>query len=515
MVGRIEPHCDRDCFGADCLDERSVHAVWLDVGSIGLLGDLPVGTALFSFRQGAQVDPILYRFSDRIIGADPAARVGTLDAVRRPDLQGTSLVDLGRCGIDLARIGDPQCFANQPKPIPTRTRGSFYKPMRVMHIITRMIVGGAQENTLFNCMDLIHLHSDQVMLLTGPTDGPEGKLLAQSNTQGLDIQIAPSLIRSIQPWSDAKALRQIKQAIAQWKPEVVHTHSAKAGLLGRAAAWSRSVPCVIHTVHGAPFHPYQSSASRWFFVRCERWAAKRCHHMISVANAMTDLLVDAQVADRSKFSTIYSGMDVEPFIRADEHRTATRDQLGIQPTDIVFGKIARLFQLKGHKYVIEAAKQVCAINPNIKFLFLGDGILRESFEAEIRSLGLSDRFVFVGLVPPDQVPRYVGAMDVLVHMSLREGLARALPQALIAGKPTISYDADGAREVVLNGETGYLLRPKEIQLLADAIEKLAADPELRTRMGLRGRALFTDQFRHETMTANVRKLYLKILSRGR
>jgi len=384
--------------------------------------------------------------------------------------------------------------------------------MRVMHVITRMIVGGAQENTLFNCMDLIRDFGDEVKLITGPTEGAEGKLLAHSSTDGLTIEVQPSLIRSIHPIHDARALVALKASILAWQPDVVHTHSAKAGLLGRYAAWKCRVPCVIHSVHGAPFHPFQNRLSRRFFVACERWAANRCHHMISVANAMTELMVAAKVAERSKFTTIYSGMDVEPFLNSAKHREGVRKRLGFQETDVVFGKIARLYHLKGHTYVIQAAKQVCNQNPRIKFLFVGDGILREQFELEILRSGLSDRFVFTGLVPPDQVPDYIGAMDVLVHASLREGLARALPQALIASKPAISFDIDGAKEVVLDGETGFLLPAKQILGLSQAIDQLARNEGLREKMGQRGRVLFTEQFRHETMTRKIRELYVSLLN---
>lgn len=385
--------------------------------------------------------------------------------------------------------------------------------MRVMHVITRMIVGGAQENTLYNCLDLAREFGDEVKLITGPSEGAEGKLLAQTDTQGLLIDNHPSLIRSISPLHDYRALQKLKAAIRDWCPDVVHTHSAKAGMLGRAAAWSCRVPCVVHTVHGAPFHPFQRRTSRWFFIQCERWAAKRCHHMISVADAMTDLMVKAKVAKRDKFTTIYSGMDVQPFLHSAKDRESVRKELGFATSDVVFGKIARLFHLKGHCYVIEAAEQVCRNQPNAKFLFVGDGILREQFESEIAKRGMLDRFVFTGLVPPFQVPGLVGAMDVLVHASLREGLARALPQALISGKPVISYDIDGAREVVRNGITGFLIPPKEIDSLANAMNTLAKSTQMRNDMGRKGRELFTEQFRHETMSQKIRELYLRVSSK--
>lgn len=383
--------------------------------------------------------------------------------------------------------------------------------MRVAHIITRMIIGGAQENTLFNCLDLIEHYGDDVLLITGPALGPEGKLLEQGRAGGLPIEFIDSLRREIFPTRDAIAYRQLQQAIQQFKPDVVHTHSAKAGFLGRLAAWKMKVPLVVHSVHGAPFHPYQNFLARQLFIRLERWAARRCHHMISVADAMTEMMVAARVAPREKFTTIYSGMDVEPFANCQQHAQTARRELQFSADDIVIGKIARLFHLKGHEYLIEAASKVIAENPRVRFLLVGDGILRDTYQQRIAELGLSAHFRFVGLVPPERVPYYLSAMDVLVHTSLREGLARTLPQALIAAKPVISYDIDGAREVVLPGETGFLLPPQSVAPLSAAILALAADAPLRRRLGERGAELFTEQFRHQHMSRRIRELYERLL----
>lgn len=384
--------------------------------------------------------------------------------------------------------------------------------MRVAHIITRMIIGGAQENTLYNCLDLANEFGDEVLLITGPALGPEGQLLEQGRAGGLNVAMIDSLRRAIHPLRDRQAYHQIMKAIRKFNPEVVHTHSAKAGFLGRAAAWKCKVPAIIHTVHGAPFHPYQPAVARLAFILLERWAARRCHHMISVADAMTDLMVRAKVAPRAKFTTIYSGMDVEPFRNCSKFRETARAELGIAPEDIVFGKIARLFYLKGHEYLINAAEQVVRKNPSCRFLLVGDGILRAQFERDIAARGLQQHFIFTGLVPPERIPFCLSAMDALVHTSLREGLARTLPQALIAGKPVISYDVDGAREVVLPNETGFLLPGKAVEELTDAILALAADGTLRNRLGQGGAARFTEQFRHQHMTAEIRKLYQQQLN---
>lgn len=385
--------------------------------------------------------------------------------------------------------------------------------MRVAHIITRMIIGGAQENTLLNCLDLIREYGDDVLLITGPALGPEGDLLSQGRAGELSVHEIPLLLRSIHPARDLTAWRAIRRVLSDFQPDVVHTHSAKGGLLGRSAATREGIPAIVHSVHGAPFHPYQSRVAREFFRRCEQWAGHRCHHYVSVADAMTDLMVDAKVAPREKFTTIYSGMDVEPFLAANQHRERLREQLGLQEQHVVVGKIARLFHLKGHDDLISAAAVVAKSFPDVRFLLVGDGILKETLRQRIGDLGLERQFVFTGLVPPAEVPGLIGAMDALVHTSYREGLARALPQALIAGKPVVSYDVDGAREVAISGETGFLVPPGDISTLAESISKLVGDAELRSRLGGAGRERFTDQFRHQTMTRRIRQLYEKILAK--
>jgi glycosyltransferase involved in cell wall biosynthesis len=408
--------------------------------------------------------------------------------------------------------------------------------MRIAHVITRLILGGAQENTVLCCEDLLRDYGDEVLLITGPPLGPEGSLIERARAGGVPLRIVDALRRPIHPLRDLVSYRELKKAIRRFRPDVVHTHSAKGGILGRAAAWSLGVPAVVHTVHGAPFHPWQGRGARALFRACECWAARRCHAIVSVADAMTDLMVTAGVAPREKFTTVYSGMEVEPFLHSGEHRDRVRRELGYGPEHVVIGKIARLFKLKGHDDVIRTARSVigpekgtgpiCAKHPpgrsgkldlspfppsNVRFLFVGDGILREQLQQQIAAAGLADYFQFTGLVPPERIPELIAAMDIVVHASLREGLARVLPQALIAGKPAVSYDIDGAREVVIFGETGFLIPPRDLEQLAGKLSLLAGDPALRDRLGQEGRRRFTEQFRHERMTEQLRQLYQGVL----
>jgi glycosyltransferase involved in cell wall biosynthesis len=384
--------------------------------------------------------------------------------------------------------------------------------MRVAHVITRMMIGGAQENTLYTCQHLIEQFGDKVLLITGPETGPEGDLLSRYTGTRVPVQYVPELRRAIQPWRDVRAYRAIQRVLREFQPDVVHTHSAKGGILGRLAAWSLGVEAIVHTVHGAPFYPLQPYLVRRAYQWCEWYAAQRCHKLISVADAMTDLMVNAHVAPREKFTTIYSGMDVQPFLTAGQHRQAMRQQFGYTDENVVIGKIARLFPLKGHDDLIAATKSVVARHPQVRFLFIGEGILRSQLTRQIEAAGLSNHFRFAGLVDPRDIPKYLSAMDILVHTSLREGLARALPQALIAGKPVVSYDIDGAREVCLDEETGSLVPPRNLQRLAEALSGLARDAALRQRLGSLGRERFTDRFRQEQMTAQIRQLYSDLLS---
>ncbi len=387
--------------------------------------------------------------------------------------------------------------------------------MRVAHVITRLILGGAQENTILTCHDLLRLHGDEVLLVTGPGIGPEGSLEAEARHRHIPMTVLPAMRRTIHPWRDARSFQGILHALRRFRPDVVHTHSGKAGLLGRLAAARLHVPAIVHTIHGAPFHAYQGRGARALFRWCETLAARRSHALVSVADAMTELMVDAGVAPREKFVTIHSGMEVQPFLEAHRQRDRLRRVLGYKDSDVVVGKVARLFHLKGHSDVVSAAGRLCASNSRLRFLFIGDGVLRESIARQIKQAGLAERFQFTGLVPREQVAGLMAAMDIIVHASLREGLARALPQALIAGKPVISYDVDGAREVVAPGETGFLVAPRDVAALATAIQRLAADAALRHRMGQEGRSRCAEQFRHETTTLRLRELYDQLLARGR
>lgn len=386
--------------------------------------------------------------------------------------------------------------------------------MRVAHVITRLIVGGAQENTLYNVDDQHHLFGDEVCLITGPGLGPEGSLEQRARDRGLDLRVLPEFRRSIHPYRDWIAWRALCRELRRFRPQIVHTHSSKAGIVGRLAAHRLGIPAV-HSIHGASFHYGQSRLAYHTYRYLEKLAAGWCQRYISVCDAMSEQYVRAGIAEASRFTTVYSGMDVDQFLRPQRSPEEVRRSLGFGPQDIVVGKVARLFGLKGHEYLIEAAPEVVQRIPAVRFLLVGDGILREEFRRRIAELGLARHFVFAGLVAPEAVSSYLHAMDIVVHASVWEGLARVLPQAGIAGKPVISFAIDGAPEVCLDDQTGILVPPRSIPELSAAIIRLAEDPALRLRLGMTGRTMFSERFRHEHMTAQIREVYRAVLDEWR
>ncbi len=382
--------------------------------------------------------------------------------------------------------------------------------MRVTHVITRLVVGGAQENTVSSVLGLAKIPGVRCDLVSGPTHGPEGSLENAFASKPDQLRICPPLVRPISPSRDFAAYRELKALFRHEKPDIVHTHSGKAGIVGRLAARHAGVPVVIHTIHGPSFGPFQGRLANTVFTAAERWAGRATGHFVVVADAMRDQYLAAGIGRRDDYTCIRSGFNLQPFLEATND-PALRAKLGLKPEDFVIGKIARLFELKGHDDLFAIAPELIHRVPNAKFLFVGDGIWRGRFEQMAKDLGLSDHFVFTGLVPPSDVAKHVGVMDVLAHLSRREGLPRAIPQALAAGRPVVAFDCDGAREVCLHGKTGILLAPGDLRGLTESLAGLAEDPGLRRRLGEAGRALVREQFTVEAMVVGLHRLYEKLL----
>jgi glycosyltransferase involved in cell wall biosynthesis len=387
--------------------------------------------------------------------------------------------------------------------------------MKIVHIITRLILGGAQENTLITCKGLAARGHD-VTLITGPALGPEGELFEQTKNQKFKTIVIDSLRRQINPIYDIPAYNQIKKLLTEIQPDIVHTHSAKAGILGRFAAAQLKIKNsklkIVHSVHGLSFHEYQNPLLNKFYIAAEKAAAKKTDAFICVADAMTEKSLAAGIGRSEQYTTAYSAIEEEPFLNPipAQERSEFRKKYNIPENATVLVTIARLFRLKGHKYIIESAKELAGRFENVIWLFVGDGILKEQLQNQIASFGLTDKFRFTGLLPVEKMPLVIQSSDILVHCSLREGLARVLPQAMLCGKPAISFDIDGANEVV-NPDTGRLVEPENVQNLIEECAELSANENLRTKLGLAAREFVKEKFSPETMVDKIEEVYKRLL----
>ncbi len=378
--------------------------------------------------------------------------------------------------------------------------------MKIIHIITRLIVGGAQENTILSCEGQ-HDRGHEVTLMTGPPLGPEGSLMARASAYGYRVESIDAMRRSILPLADWRTYRFLTERIRELKPDVVHTHSSKAGIIGRWAAHAAGVPAVIHTIHGLAFTASTRRTVNGFYKFLERKTAPISTRIVCVADSMRDQSLAANIGRREQYVTVYSGMKTAPFLNPPVAAAEVRRSLGLSHEHIAVGTIARLFELKGHDDLLEIAPRLCGQFPNLRWLWVGDGTLRGRFESRIHAMGLRDRFILTGLVPPEKIPELAAAMDILVHPSRREGLARALPQGALAGKPVITYDIDGAKEGVLDGISGYVLPPFDKTQLSLRIAQLAENPALREQMGRAGREFALARFDDKVMVDGLEAVY--------
>ena len=378
--------------------------------------------------------------------------------------------------------------------------------MRIVHIITRLIVGGAQENTLLSCQGQ-HQRGHEVTLITGPPIGPEGSLLERARAGGYHVEVVEAMRRAILPGKDFRAYRSLVRRLRDLNCDIVHSHSSKAGILGRWAAAKARAPVVIHTIHGLSFTASTSPLVNRAYKALERQTAPLTSKIICVADAMRDESLKAKIGRPEQYVTIYSGMETRPFLDPAVPRQEVRRQLGLREEHIAVGTIARLFHLKGHDDLLALAPALCAAHPLVRFLWVGDGLLREQFERCMQQMHLRDRFILTGLVPPERIPELTGAMDILVHPSRREGLARALPQASLAGRPVIAYDVDGNREALIHGRTGFLLPPFDRAKLFESMDLLLKDEPLRRRMGEAGRAFALSRFDANVMIDALERVY--------
>ncbi len=332
---------------------------------------------------------------------------------------------------------------------------------------------------------------------------------------GYGVEVVEQMRRAILPGKDYSTYRWLVRRLLEIGPDVVHTHSSKAGIIGRYAAKKAGVPAVIHTIHGLAFTASSSAMVNGVYKFLERSAASLTTKIVTVADAMKEQSLAATIGRPEQYVTVYSGMETEPFLNPPMTREEVRVKVGLRPEDVAVGTIARLFYMKGHDDLLEVAPRLCEQFPRLRFLWVGDGVLRGRFEEQIQRMGLIDRFIFTGLVPPERIPELTNAMDIVVHPSRREGLARAIVQGQLAAKPVIAYDIDGNREGFVDGESGFLIGAFDRGLFESRLRELLSDDKKRNVMGQKGREFAVRRFSAQKMVEGLEKVYAESLAHGR
>jgi len=378
------------------------------------------------------------------------------------------------------------------------------KRIKVVHIITMLELGGAQEITLHQ---LEHLSRDRFepVLLAGP-----GGILDEQARElsGVRVRFVPRLVRPVRPWKDLGALFDLKRILVEEAPGLVHTHSSKAGILGRWAARLAGVPVRVHSIHGFGFNDGQSWPLRQAFVRAERAAGRVTTGFTADAAANFTKGRRHGVLHGAPEQVIRCAIRPERFVPAPQAVAAVRGELGIPEDHLVVGMVGCLKPQKAPVDFVRAAARVAEACPKTSFFLAGDGELRSAVEAAVSRLGLGERFRLLGW--RDDVPLLLQLCDVVALSSLWEGLPRVFPQAMACGRPIVANRVDGAPEAVEDGVNGFLVDPGRPEQLAGRIIEVLEDRDLRQRMGRRALER-VEPFTVTRMMADLEAFYERLL----
>jgi glycosyltransferase involved in cell wall biosynthesis len=391
-------------------------------------------------------------------------------------------------------------------------------PTRVLRVITRLNIGGPsiQATRLAASLDAEGFDTLLIHGRLGEGEGDMSYLLADrgARTQYLDL-----LQRPIAPWADVRAAIALYKAMHMFRPHLLHTHMAKAGLLARVAAIGfnathRSARVrVIHTYHGHVLEGYFSGPTTRIFIALERLLARATDHLIAVSSLVRDdLLHRYRIGSPSTFTVVPLGLDLDAFATIDERgRAEARRALDIPRGVPVVTTVGRLTAIKNHALFLEMAQQISASRPDAVFLIAGDGELRAALEADARARGLGDRVRFLGW--RRDLTTIYGATDVFVITSNNEGTPVALIEAMASGVPGVSTDVGGVRDVITNASLGGVVPPGDAPALAQAVTGLLDDRAAREAIASAARPAAIGRFGFSRLSADIAALYRQVLAR--
>lgn len=383
---------------------------------------------------------------------------------------------------------------------------------RIVHIITRLDRGGSAQNTLLTCLGL-DKKKYKILLIHGLSlesqmTEKEKQCVAEdvqrAKVDGVNVIPLPSLVRRLNPFRDFWAFLSIWGILAKEKPNIVHTHSSKAGMLGRWAARLAGVPMIVHTPHGHVFYGHFGKLTSRFFLLLEKITSSITDITIALTETERNDYISFSVCPPEKIVTIHSGVDTEQYDTARLDIKDKKRSLGLDPERPVVGTVGWLLPIKGPMYLLKAMVRIWKSRPEVELVFVGKGELEEELQAEALRCGVSEKVNFLGW--RDDVSEIMQILDIFVLPSLNEGMGRVLVEAMAAGKPVVASRAGGIVDLVKDGKNGLLFAPGNVDALYNSLKSLLIDEKMRYEMGKKARAM-APRFSVERMLEKIDALY--------
>jgi len=391
--------------------------------------------------------------------------------------------------------------------------------IKIVHIITRLDKGGSAE-TILQIASLLNHEKYEVFLFHGLSRESNMGVMEQEAV-ALDISLAekkgvrvfsiPSLVRRLSLKNDIFAFISIYRLIKRIKPHIVHTHTSKAGVLGRLAACFARVPIIVHTPHGHIFHSYYGCIMTKTIVFVERTLSLMTDKITALTDRERDEHLEQGIASVEKYIIMHSGVMLQQIMNMNIDVETEKKKLNIPQSSNVIGVVGRLVPIKGHKYLVSAAKRIIKEFDNTVFVFVGDGYLEPRLKRQAESLGVSKNIIFAGW--RNDVIDVLDTFDILVLPSMNEGMGKVLIEGMALGKPIVASSVGGIIDLVKSGDNGILVPPKDSDELAEAILKLIRNKNLAQKLGESGKAKVYPKYDTSTMIGQIEGLYESLLNR--
>ncbi|MBU4343804.1 MAG: glycosyltransferase family 4 protein [Proteobacteria bacterium] len=388
--------------------------------------------------------------------------------------------------------------------------------IKTIHIITRLDKGGSAENTLLTVMGLDREIYD-VFLVKGlsvesnmaddETRAVE-EMVKEAEREGIRIITVPGLVRRIHLFYDLKAFFALIKILRYEHPDIVHTHTSKAGIMGRWAAFLTGIPVIIHTPHGHVFWGYFGRCKTLFYIILEKLTACITDKIIALTEQEKKDHLHFLIASEDKFSVVHSGINLDRFSNLSVDPAVMKRELEIPEGNLVVGTAGRLTPVKGQRYLIEAARKIVDVKPDTTFVFLGDGELLNELKNMAFRLGIRENVKFLGWRP--DVAEVMSTFDIFVLPSLNEGMGRVLVEAMAMGKPIVASDVGGIADLVVDGKNGFLVPAADVEIMVVRINDLLESAEKRKKMGENGKSRAAN-YSSNLMVKNIDQLYRAML----